>query len=426
VTWNETLERAMGLAPGEFEGTFEAFTDRVHPDDRKRVQKLIEQAVETGSMYQTDFRMRHEDGTDRWVEVRGQVVHDARGERMVGVHHDITERKEREKELQTLKQQYQTLVEHFPDGAVFLFDTEYRYVRARGEGLGAVDLSPTDVEGKTPHDLFPEAIADELEHHYRAALDGTSHVFEQSYDGNHYRVQTAPVETEETGVTYGMAVSLDVTEQVEQRREIKRQNERLEEFASIVSHDLRNPIGIAYGKLELAAEDCESPDLDDAKAALERGERLIDDLLMLALRGADIGEPEEVRLSAVVRNAWADIETDRASLEITGEQTVTADRSYVRQLVENVLTNAVRHAGPDATVTVGALDDGFYIEDTGPGIPEDEHEEIFEVGYSAANGGTGFGLRIVEQIAAAHDWKVRVTEGTDGGARFEFVGMGEQ
>jgi len=74
-------------------------------------------------------------------------------------------------------------------------------------------------------------------------------------------------------------------------------------------------------------------------------------------------------------------------------------------------------------VRVGAVSDGFWIEDTGSGIPEDQREDVFESGYTTSNSGTGFGLRIVEQVASAHDWDVRVTDGGDGGVRFEFTGV---
>ena len=82
-------------------------------------------------------------------------------------------------------------------------------------------------------------------------------------------------------------------------------------------------------------------------------------------------------------------------------------------------------AGGAVAISVGALDDrrGFYVEDDGPGIPAEEREDVFEAGYSSARDGTGFGLSIVEQVAEAHGWNVRVTEVTEGGARFEFTGV---
>lgn len=95
----------------------------------------------------------------------------------------------------------------------------------------------------------------------------------------------------------------------------------------------------------------------------------------------------------------------------------------MRQLFENLFRNAVEHGGPDVTVTVGELRNGFYIQDNGNGVPEPHREEVFETGYSTSEDGTGFGLSIVQQVANAHGWSIRVTESADGGARFESTGV---
>ena len=90
-------------------------------------------------------------------------------------------------------------------------------------------------------------------------------------------------------------------------------------------------------------------------------------------------------------------------------------------MFENLFRNAVEHGGADVTVTVGKLDSGFYIEDDGSGIPSSERDDIFETSYSGSEAGTGFGLSIVKRIVTAHGWAIRVTDGTDGGARFEIT-----
>ncbi|MFB6218083.1 MAG: sensor histidine kinase [Halobacteriaceae archaeon] len=85
--------------------------------------------------------------------------------------------------------------------------------------------------------------------------------------------------------------------------------------------------------------------------------------------------------------------------------------------------DAVEHGGEGITVTVGALDDGFYVEDTGQGIPEGDRDRAFEFGYSTDSDGTGFGLAIVENVVESHGWTVDVAEGEAGGARFEITGV---
>ncbi|ESS05287.1 MAG: histidine kinase domain protein, HSP90-like ATPase [uncultured archaeon A07HB70] len=222
-----------------------------------------------------------------------------------------------------------------------------------------------------------------------------------------------------------MGMSQNITDQIERRQELERQNERLEEFASIVSHDLRSPLSVAGGHLELAQETCESDHLVRAADALDRSQALIDDLMKLAREGEAVGELEPVDLADVAERSWQTVETGSATLETHATRTLRADRSRLQELVENLYRNAVEHGGDDVTVSVGAMDGGFYVSDTGPGIPESDREEVFEAGYSTNEDGTGFGLRIVEQITDAHGWQITVTESEQGGARFEVAGVKE-
>ncbi|MFB6219074.1 MAG: PAS domain S-box protein [Halobacteriaceae archaeon] len=210
----------------------------------------------------------------------------------------------------------------------------------------------------------------------------------------------------------------------EKRTELERQNERLDEFASLVSHDLRNPLNIADGYLDLVADDCDSEHLPPARAAIDRMDGMIEDLLALARQGRAVEETEPVALDAVVRECWDTIATADADIVVDTDLTVEADRSRLRHLLENLLRNAVEHTDRAVTVRVGALDggDGFYVEDDGPGIPEGEHERVFEAGYTD-DGGIGVGLKIVAEVVAAHGWEVAVTEGAEGGARFEVTGV---
>ncbi|MFB6135003.1 MAG: sensor histidine kinase [Halanaeroarchaeum sp.] len=210
----------------------------------------------------------------------------------------------------------------------------------------------------------------------------------------------------------------------EREAELDERNGRLEDFASIVSHDLRNPLNVAEGRLELAREEVEGANehLDSVAQSLDRMEALIEDLLVLAREGDAIEDPEPVALDRVTQKAWENVATSDATLECQARQRVVADESRLAELLENLIDNAVSHGGEDVTVRVEDLEDGFAVEDDGPGIPPEERGEVFEAGYSNDPNGTGFGLYIVEIIAEAHGWSVRVTEGSAGGARFEFTG----
>jgi len=242
--------------------------------------------------------------------------------------------------------------------------------------------------------------------------------------------------------TYGGAVGLLVgrydadrrARQVRQRAEAR----RLEEFASVVSHDLRNPLSVAQGRLALAREarDADSDHLGDVAGALDRMDALIEDLLALARAGDAATDREAIELVAAAEAAWGTVETGSATLVIEADGVVSADRGRLRQLLENLFRNTVEHGstspssesredGDGVTVTVGDLSDrkGFYVADDGPGIPEGEHERVFEAGYSTASEGTGLGLSIVREVADAHGWEVGATESAAGGARFEITGV---
>ena len=238
-------------------------------------------------------------------------------------------------------------------------------------------------------------------------------------------------------------------EAVVRRREgdLARQNERLDEFASVVSHDLRNPLNVAQGRLELLDDDCDSPHISRIETAHERMEALIEDLLALARTGRSVGETEPVSLERTLSEVWKTVDGS-GSLSVADDVGyVDADASRLQELLENLVRNAVDHAGDEVDITVGSLrggcdasdhgatstgagshtaDDpeastGFYVADDGPGISPERRETVFERGHTTDDDGTGFGLAIVAEIAGSHGWSVRVADADGGGARFEVV-----
>ena len=230
----------------------------------------------------------------------------------------------------------------------------------------------------------------------------------------HFGVRTSTLAGGET-----LVVCHDVTALVERERALERQNDRLEAVAGTLSHDLRNPLALATGHVELARETGDVEALDEAEAGLDRMAAIVDDVLALARTG----EPEETApqsLAAVAHRAWATVDAGDVTLDVRADPTVDADAGLLQQLLENLFRNAVEHADP-GVVVVGALADGagFYVADDGRGIPQDVADSLFERGTTTASEGTGFGLAIVARIARAHDWTVDVVESERGGARFD-------
>lgn len=228
---------------------------------------------------------------------------------------------------------------------------------------------------------------------------------------------SAPDDLETLGTVVGQRfASLVDTNQ------LARERRRLETFRSMVSHDIGNPLNIASGRIELATDECDSDHLGHATDALERVEALIE----RGLRFVQVGKPPADRtrlsLAALASQSWDDVGTDRVTLETT-DLTVTANRERFRQLLNELFRNAIDHSEGDIRVTVGPLADrsGFYVADTGPGIPAEEREYVFDLGYSTDSEHEGLGLTLVSEIAGAHGWAVRLGPPDTRGTRVEVV-----
>ncbi|PSQ10514.1 hypothetical protein BRC93_09280 [Halobacteriales archaeon QS_5_70_15] len=370
-------------------------------------------------------------------------------------------------DVDATERHYRAIAESLPNGAIALFDTDMCYTLVGGAVFDELDISPGEMEGSPLREVHSEPYAERYLRHYRAALEGERRSFEFEYGDRTFRAHVVPVRDDAGTVVAGLALTQDVTEKRARERELERQNERLEALASVVSHDLRNPLSVASGRLEIAAAECESEQLDAIERALDRMETLIGDLLALAREGRAAIDVEPVALAEVMREAWRSVETVGARRVLETDRVVRADRGRLQQLFENLVRNSVEHgstggrAPPDdvaegfdgrpsgggdavehaaasdpspldgstghgpatTTVRLGALEDGFYIEDDGAGIPPERREAVLEPGYSTDPEGTGFGLNIVRRIAEEHGWSLSITEGIDGGARFEVTGV---
>ncbi|WP_336023926.1 sensor histidine kinase [Halobellus salinisoli] len=312
---------------------------------------------------------------------------------------------------------YQTLVDNFPNGVIVLFDADLRY---RIVGPAVLPFSKRDAAamvGKDIFELFPADTAAQLEPALRSTLDREEASLDVEFGTRVHHIETEPVDID--GDPYGVLVTQDVSEARETEHTLKRQNERLDQFASMSSHDLRSPLNVAAGRLELFRETNDADHLAAIEESLEQIDELTTDLTGLARSERSIEEYEPVSLDAVARSAWEIIDTREATLE-TEPCSIDGDESQLQALFENLFRNAVGHGGASITVSVGPLNDGFYVEDSGMGIPAEKRETVFEHGFTTGYSGTGTGLTIVQRIAAAHRFDVSLRDSSTGGARFEF------
>lgn len=218
--------------------------------------------------------------------------------------------------------------------------------------------------------------------------------------------------------------STDVTDDKHRIQELTRRNQRLESVARTLSHDLKTPLNVAEGRLELAEETGELTHLETVASAHNRMQNLINELLRMARQ--EEFETTTVQLTELLEAAWAFAETDDAVLqvEVDDRATLRADESQLKRVFENLFENAVEH-GDAETITVGSTAQNgadLYVADDGDGPPEID-EDLFESGVTTAESGTGYGLSIVKQIVHEHDWEIESTTAAGGGLRFDFTGV---
>jgi PAS domain S-box-containing protein len=311
-------------------------------------------------------------------------------------------------------------------------DGTYRYVNE-----AYADVLGTDREtlaGRALWEVNPGLERERFEDYWDSFGEGETRTAETEHEFEGTRVPVATVTTRRVidGTPHNFGTIRDISERRARERELERQNERLDSFAGIVSHDLRNPLNVAKSYLQVAREDVDSDELEMVGSALDRMEILVRDLLTLARNGVTVDDPDVVSLRGVATAAWRSVDTGPLGFELEDDRLLLASESRLQQLFENLFRNAVEHTDPETrpdaesdpvTVRVAPTDDGFYVADDGPGIPADDRDIVFDAGVTTHDDGTGFGLAIVESIAEAHGWTVTIAASADGGARFEFSGV---
>ena len=413
-----SVTRILGYDRGELVG--QNGFEFIHPDDREAASEAFEGLL-TGSEDHVgaEFRFRTADDEWRWLEIRGTDYRDNPDIGGIVVNsRDITERKRREHTLRETTARLEALFDESPD-MINVHDADGNIIDPNPRLCEQTGFSEGELREMKVWDLDETIGPGQAESLWTGMDQGDQAKVSGRYrrrDGNSFPVEVHIRRHDIDGDKRFVVISRDVTEQ-------RQREQQLAEFASVVSHDLRNPLNVAEGNLQLARETGESEHFDTVERAHGRMDALIDDLLTLAREGKRASDVDEVDLVSVAEDSWRTVETGEAALSTTTDSRIQADRERLKQLLENLFRNAVEHGAGDVTVTVGDLPDGFYVADDGPGVPETDRDEVFETGYSSKERGTGFGLSIAQQVADAHGWEIGLTASEDGGARFEMTGV---
>lgn len=463
IIWSSNMEALFGLAPGEFDGSYEEFVARLHSDDRDRVLEAINAAVTTGANYDIEFRVFYPDGTIRWVLSQGKVFYDAISQpiRMLGVDLDITGRKLIEESLRQSEEFKKQVLESSND-CIQVLDLDAQVVYVNPGGLCLLEIDDLTPYLNTKWVNFWQG---ESRQEIEAAISVAKSNEVSRFQGfcptakgipKWWDVIVTPMLDEEGQVSQLLTTSRDITDrvQLEQDRErvlqqkqaalaeSERINRSKDEFLAVLSHELRSPLNPILGWTQLL----QTRKLDETKtiaalATIERNAKvqcqLIDDLLDMArvLRGKLSLNTAPVDLLSVIEFAIDTVQTAAIAKPIqihpvlSDIRPVSGDAVRLQQIVWNLLTNAVKFtpSGGRIDIRLEQIDNQaqITITDTGKGISPDFLPHIFEsfrqedASVTRKHGGLGLGMALVYQLVEAHGGTVTADSPGEGkGATF--------
>ncbi|QCC59181.1 PAS domain S-box protein [Natrinema thermotolerans] len=461
VEVNERAGDLLGYEPCDLVGRPQTV---LHPSgEADRYRALFEEYV-AGPSSDRSILHAFPDGADIHVETSGGEripveinahVFDLYDRRLIaGVFRDVTDRKEYQRQLRTLHSATRQLIAAdgreeiaalVADAARTILGYEYNVVRLADDDrlrpAAVTDGAETEMGDRPMYPIDGSAPVSRVYDSGESLRFDDVRALEDGYDrgdarsamyhpmGDHGVISVVdpavgtfdPSDEELASV---LSVNAEIAlNRLSYERDLERQNERLDEFASVVAHDLRNPLNVAQGLLEGERTGVVATHGDEIAAALDRMEGIVDDVLTMVRDGYEVDDAEPLEFDTIVADCWDCVATADATLRVESDGLLYADSSRIRNLFENLFRNAVEHGGPDVTVTVALSEGGFAVADDGPGIPLADRDRVLEPGWTTGENGTGLGLNIVREIARAHDWGIDVTESAAGGARFEFTGV---
>lgn len=401
----------------------------------QHAQDVAREAVETaqnGELYRDEIKIqgaKEEAFVD--FSVRPVTNEDGDVTLLIPEARNISELKEREQTLREQESQFDAIFND-PNLLVGLLDTDGTVLDINETALEYVEASREYLIGdsfwETP--WWTEGYGAAVKQWIAEAANGEYVEYEADHpteDGGKATVVGSfrPVRDDDGTVSRIIVSAKDVTQRRRRERELKRRNERFDEFASFVSHDLQSPISTVQGRLELALQTGEMEHVEKAAEAIDRVDGLRHDLVTTLRTGEIISETERIELESVMDDVWTAVDPPQAaSITVEEGAQIEADIDALQRMLENLVGNSVEHGPDGVAIQIGNFESGIYYEDSGPGIDPELRDRIFTPGFSTKNGeeGIGMGMASVRQIVLAHGWAIQIKDGEHlDGVRFEIT-----
>lgn len=470
--WNPQHEMILGYQPGKSEWSYSEWTDRVHPEDLQKTEEIIQTALTTHDDCSCEYRAVLPSGDIRWLRAYGRVYCDADHQptRMVGVVSDITEQRQADAALRESEERFRATFEQAAVGIAHL-ELNGQWKRVNQKLCNIVGYTREELLRLKFQDItHPNDLETDL-HYIEQLLAGNIQNF--SLEKRYIHKDGSIVWAEITVSLLWEAPTIDtvarpkyfigMVEEIGDRKQaelslqkraeelawtnrqlrrttalLKRRNEELDQFAYVVSHDLKAPLRAIANLSEWIEEDLADQLPEDNRHQMEllrgrvyRMEALIQGLLEYSRVGRMEISAETVNMNALLSELIDSLDPpDGFVIEVEEMPTLIAKRLLLRQVFANLISNAVKHHHqPKGWVKIGVEDQGeqyeFTVRDDGPGIPADYHQRIFgifqTIPSSRSKESTGIGLSIVKKIIEAEGGSISLESQEGEGATFRFT-----
>jgi PAS domain S-box-containing protein len=456
----------LGYRDDELPSEAESFFGRVHPEDSARMAETVNRYNQDPAKdrFADELRLKHRDGTYRWVVSRGRIVRNDKGEpvRIVGAIGDMTERQEAAAKLAASEKRLRDIIESL-FGFVGLFTLDGVLIDSNRGTLEASGLTPEEVLGRhlwdTPgwrHSPEEQKLLREM---MARAASGEVVRFETRpvIRGDRSMVVAmtfGPLRDREGKVSNVIAHGMDITRRKKVEAELLHAKEAAEsasraksEFLANMSHEIRTPmngvIGLTEVLLDTQLDNEQREYLSLVQSSAQSLLTIINDIL-------DVSKIEAGKLSLEIRDLdLRDLVQDTLrGLEVSAQSKglklvsdvhpnvpscVRGDPGRIRQVLINLIGNAIKftdhgHVALGVDPVNGSTDHlHFWVCDTGIGIPPEKQAMIFEAftqvdgSFTRRFGGTGLGLTIASRLVQMMDGRIWVQSTEGQGSTFHFT-----
>jgi len=411
--------------------------DSIHPDDRDAVYERFESLLESPEQVTrpVTYRQRHRDGHWVWLEsVAGSHTETAPYGYVVNSR-DITERKERERELAEERQKYETLVEQGHEGVVIVQDKELQFVNQAMTAL--TGLSESELLGRPFYEIIAPEYHELVTRRYEERIRGDEpqsrydvEVITDDGDRRHIDLEVSRIQYRGKPAT--MATFHDITDRKAYERRLEEQRDDLDLLNQVLRHDIRNDLQLVTAYADLLTDHVDDEGEEYLETLTESSEHAVEltqtarDMAEVML--ANSANEQRVSLRKALEREFEDVSADYPRAVLTIDEpvpavTVRADE-MLSSVFRNLLKNAVQHndksvAEVDVSVTVRDEAVVVRVADNGPGVTDEGKERIFgKCEKGLESGGTGIGLYLVQTLVDSYGGEVWVEDNEPEGAVF--------